>query len=266
MAGQSQISPDVSASEIEKIVQENLEAKLWQIIPQKSIILAPVNQIKENILTRFPQVRSILIDKKMPHLLRISVEERKSIGLWCQTQELDIKNLGLGSDGEKSEEDLDKKEQEKRPEKRKIKKCFFIDKEGIIYKEAPLMTGSLFLLIYSSENQRAEIRKEMVSPRLIDFILKVREGWPEIKTAVGSLPRLADFEILSIEDLRANTSEGWQILFNPSFPAESQIEALEMILEEEIKESRPFLEYIDLRIEGRGYYKIQNNEIQNNEL
>ena len=65
---------------------------------------------------------------------------------------------------------------------------------------------------------------------------------------------IVDFEFVSIEDLKAKTSAGWYIYFNPAYSVDAQIRALEMVLENEIKDSNS-LEYIDLRIDNRVYYK-----------
>jgi len=51
------------------------------------------------------------------------------------------------------------------------------------------------------------------------------------------------------------TPWGVEIYFNPSNSVESHINALEAVLEEKIKDDYNSLEYIDLRIKGRAYYK-----------
>ncbi len=58
-----------------------------------------------------------------------------------------------------------------------------------------------------------------------------------------------------LKDLRVNTNEGWHVLFDRSRDLKNQLEALKLVLEEKIKEERKNLEYIDLRIENRVYYK-----------
>ncbi len=140
---------------------------------------------------------------------------------------------------------------------RKINKCFYIDKEGIIYKESPLMSGSLVLNIYSTKNESVNFGTKVTSPEMIDFILAAKEELAKIKTAYGLFPVVADFEIIGIEDLRVRTSEGWQIYFNPTYSVDPQIKNLEMVLDKEIEENRANLEYIDLRIEGRAYYRLK---------
>lgn len=228
------------------IVQENLEKKLWRIIPQKSIILAPVNKIKNNILDAFPEIKEVVIYKKLPNILEITIKERKMIGVWCQIKESEQKEEEITT----STEDVIIKDKE-----RKIDKCFHIDKEGVIFKESPLIKGSLILNIYGFKNSPAELKDNVASLEVMDFIMKINDGLPKIKTAGELFLKVNDFEIISIEDLRVTSSNDWQIYFNPSYSADSQLETLKTVLEEEIKEDYVSLEYIDLRIERRAYYK-----------
>ena len=68
--------------------------------------------------------------------------------------------------------------------------------------------------------------------------------------------RVLDFIIEDEDnDLKINTNEGWYILFDKSRDIRSQLDSLRLILTEKIKEDRKNLEYIDLRIENRVYYK-----------
>ena len=69
------------------------------------------------------------------------------------------------------------------------------------------------------------------------------------------MPEIIDFEIVSFEDLRVITSQGLHIYFNPTYSVGSQLEALRIVIEKEIKQELDSLEYIDLKIEGRVYYK-----------
>ena len=246
------------------IVRKNLDQKLWQFIPQKSIILAPNNKIKEDILARFPKIKAVVVNKKLPQLrtlasltkmagatIEVIIEERKSIGIWCQTEEVTIEDQSLE---EISEEEIPA-EPEEIPAEPKVTKCFYIDREGIIFKESPLISGSMILNIFSSKKQSVDLRSEVVSPETIDFILTIDKELPKIKTVAGPSWQILDFKTISPEDLRVSTSQGCQIYFNPAYSVDSQLRALELTLEKEIKENWLSLEYVDLRIEGRVYYR-----------
>ncbi|GEM_PF-1470776 len=258
------VSEGQSLNVLSSIVQNNLEEKFWQFIPQKSIILAPYDKIEEDILESFPEIKTVVVNKKLPRLgalaslnkvagatIEIIIEKRKSIGIWCQIEEMQsMTDLSTTTPDEVVES-----QNQALKEEPKIKKCFYIDKEGIVFKESPLISGSLVLNIFSSKKQLVDLRSEVVSPEIIDFILTIDKKLPKIKTVTGPSWQILDFKIISPEDLRIRTVQGCQIYFNPTYSVDSQLKALEMASEKEIKENWPSLEYIDLRIEGRVYYR-----------
>ena len=120
------------------------------------------------------------------------------------------------------------------------------------------MKGNLVLNIYSAKNQTANIRTQVTSPEIIEFILAIEQGIEKIKTADKKPLAIIDFEIVSLEDLRVMTLNNYQIYFNPAYSVEFQLQALGMILEKEIKEDYISLEYIDLKIQDRVYYKLRD--------
>jgi len=246
---------NVPVSEIEEIARNNLEGKLWQLIPRKSFILLPVDNIKQDILDSFPGIRAVTVEKRKPNFLNldqissgaslyIKAEERESIGIWCQLkeEEMDEATISTTTDQIISFED-------------RINKCFYIDQEGIIFRESLLVSGNLVVNIYSQIKDSVDLRKKITSKEVIDFILSANKKLPQIETIDGNRLDILGFEIISIESLEVVTSFGWQIYFNPSFPLDSQLNALEMVLLQDIKENYSVLEYIDLSIEGRVYYK-----------
>jgi len=228
--------------EIREIVENNLAGKFLQIISKKSIALISSSKIKNNILDQFPEINQVIIQRKLPNILIVKIWERESIGVWCKIQKIEKKEELATSTQEFIE--------------RKIDQCFYIDQQGIIYRQAPLMKGNLVLNIYS-EKQTADIRTQVASPEMVNFILSIRDGLENIKMADKKPLTVIDFEIVSLEDLRVTILNNYQIYFNPAALAEFQLQALEMILEKEIKEDYVSLEYIDLRIQDRVYYKVR---------
>jgi len=237
---------NIPVLEIEEIAKANLEGKLWLLIPQKSLLILPIDKISRDILSKFPEVRAVTIEKIKPNPfnldqissgggLLIKVEERESIGIWCQLN-------GTTTDQVISFED-------------RVNKCFYIDRQGIIFRESPLVSGNLVVNIYSQIKDSVGLREKITSEEVIDFILLINKRLSQIETIDGNRLEIVGFEIVSIENLRATTSFGWQIYFNPSFSSDSQLNALEMVLLQDIKENYSILEYIDLSIEGRVYYK-----------
>jgi len=216
----------VSSLEIGKDVQVKIDGMFWKFIPKKSIFLTSIDQIKNEILDKYSEIKTIEIKKKFPDTLNIKIEKRKNIGVWCQ-----IEPDETATSTERIIE-------------RKINECFYFDSDGIIFREASLIKGGLVLNVYGIKKP-INLRDEIMSLELVEFILFTRQELPEI----------IDFEIVSFENLIATTNKGYQIYFNPTYSARSQLEALRMVIKKEIKQELDSLEYIDLKIEGRVYYK-----------
>ena len=98
--------------------------------------------------------------------------------------------------------------------------------------------------LYSS--QKANLKDQVFSSEIIDFIISLKEEFEIIKPI--------SFDLFSKENLRVKTSKGIYINFNPTYPLESQIKNLRLLLNKEIKDLSE-IDYIDLRVEGRAYYK-----------
>ncbi|MFH1460852.1 MAG: FtsQ-type POTRA domain-containing protein [Patescibacteria group bacterium] len=213
-----------------ELAEEKLELKLTGFIPRKSIFLVSLSEIRIDILEEFSEIKQVDFSRQMPDKLAIKIFERKQVGIWCQVQELSTST----------------------PEK--INQCYYFDQEGVIFKKSPLIKNSLMVNIFSDKSP-VKIRDRVLDSEMIDFILAIRQDLPRIKTASSLILEAIDFETISLGDLRATTNYGWQIYFNPSYSVSSQLEALRVVLAEQIKEGVNDLEYLDLRIEGRVYYK-----------
>jgi len=209
--------------EIFKIIQKNLN---------KNIILINLDKIKKDILGRYPEIRNVEIYKKYSNNIIIKIEKREISAIWCKM--IDEVNNQQATNTEELKII------------KKIKECFYLDKDGTIFRQSPLVKGSLILNIYDSKKQEANIRDKIISQEIIVFILNLKK---ELEKNIDYM------EIISIEDVRVKLLGSYQIYFNPAYSLDDQINALNLVLEQEIKNDYISLEYIDLRTEGRVYYK-----------
>ncbi|MFZ5559480.1 MAG: cell division protein FtsQ/DivIB [Patescibacteria group bacterium] len=186
----------------------------------KNIFLATGSKIKNDLLKKFPQISELEVEKNLiKREIKIIIKEREEFGIVCQEN---------------------------------TKNCFYIDKLGFIFKEAPQTSGSLVILIKDYSSRDYKIGEKIFEENITNFIGETREFLiSEINLQV------LEFDNLSFppDDLKVITNESWYILFNLQKQAQDQLSALKAVLEEKIKEARKDLEYVDLRIENRVYYK-----------
>jgi hypothetical protein len=129
--------------------------------------------------------------------------------------------------------------------------CFYFDKNGIAFENAPNTSGSLIDLVKDYSQKELKIGDEVLSKDLINNILEIKD---ELLQKIGL--KIMSFDITSYpaEELRVVTNESWYILFSLKRNIKSQLLALKVALDEKIQ-NRSGLEYVDLRIENRIYYK-----------
>ena len=198
---------------------------------QNNLFLAAGNKLTELLTNDFPGILSVEIGKDIfKKTIELNIIERKEAGIYCKE---DLASPALPRD---------------RPNRGE---CYYIDKEGVIFEEAPQTSGTLILAIKDFSKREIEIGKNVIEKEFMAELIDLKNYLP---AQLGF--KVLDFTIESdvLKDLKVNTNEGWYILFNGSRNLKSQLEALRLALEEKIKE-RKNLEYIDVRIENRVYYK-----------
>jgi len=206
----------ISEEALRKKVNAELSKKVYFFIPQNNLFLFPAKKVKTDFLKEFPKTKNVFIKRGLLNFLEIKVEEREMAAIWC----------GLPN-------------------------CFFIDKDGVIFEEAPSVDGSLiFKIDGKSRAEDIKLGDRIFEP---DFMNKIFDSKKIFEDGLGvSFP---SFTVLEDNVLEANSSFGWKIIFDSPSDLGVQMEALKKIFEEMKPEEKEVLEYFNLRIEGRIYYK-----------
>jgi len=182
-----------------------------------NIFLTNNKSIEDQLLKKIPEILELKINKNLlKRKLEINIKERETVGIICS-----------------------------------IGTCFYFDENGIIFDDAPNTSGSLIVVIQDNSGRNYEIGNKISEKTFIDTVLEINENlFSEIGLRVSSF----NIDSYPIEELKAVTTEGWYALFNLKKDTENQLLALKVALNEKIKD-RTGLQYIDLRIENRIYYK-----------
>lgn len=197
----------------------------------KNIFLFTKERIKKDLIVKFPKISKLEIEKDfLKRKIDLKIEERKRRAIICQATET-----------------------EKAGEEESIGKCFYIDNQGVIFENAPKTSGSLILLIKDYSGENFSLRQDVFKKDFMNYILEIKNDLV-LETNI----KILDFRVFShpVKDLEVMTREGWVIIFDLHRNIKNQILSLKAALNEEInKEEIENLEYIDLRIENRIYYK-----------
>lgn len=209
----------IPAEEFIDSAKEYISGSWWRI-PKDNYFLISEADATGYLQQRFPGLKSVKADKKFPDGLEIGAKDREKAITYCGAT-----------------------------------KCFYADEEGIIFEEAPEIYGGINLTIKDNSGREMKIGDKAIGPKFITFAQKISRIMNK-EANIG----LVSFQInsYSTTDLTAVTSEDWQILFDINMDSAGQINALKKVLDEKIGDQRGRLEYIDLRIGNRVYYKFKN--------
>ena len=254
---------EVSVNGLEKVngtdfhneLNKRLDSK-WRGLfkHQKNVLFFNSDIFKAEALAAFPEIKDISINKKPPNALDIDVMERVAAGIWCFTDS-SIHSTNSEQAGV-------------------TKNCKYFDKEGAVWGEAAKSSGFLILVVEDMRQDAQDmirpirpVQGKQDSPQidrdLLASMMLVFKWLKEKDIFIKKFTVPDNF----IGDFSAFTSGGYELMFNIDSDIEEQLEVLEIFLMEKRSESSlPALpigewwsrfkpQYIDLRINGRIYYK-----------
>ncbi len=211
----------VTANDIRKIMAGSAPFDLGE-----NLFILSRGNIKTALTAAFPTITDINVEKELFNGLTVNFEKRIPVGIWCY------------STGDHPEDDH----------------CYYFDKKGIVFKEAPTTEGGLILKIQDSGKKEISLGAQAINTALLTFIMDFNNKLSDngqVKVVEFKIGPSADF------DLTAVTALGWLIFLdqkqNPALAANN----LFTILNEIVKNKISSLEYIDLRIPTRIFYKLK---------
>ncbi len=204
----------VTNNDIHKLIINSAPLNLGE-----NIFILSKNQIKSGLATIFPTITDISIKKEPFHGLIVNFEKRIQIGIWCNNAN-----------------------------------CYYFDKEGIVFKEAPQTEGALILKIKDFEKKEVSLGNQVLNYNQLKFIAEFNN-----KITENNQFKITEFKITPSAnfDLEAITDRGWSIYLDQNQDPVLEANNLFTILNEVIKNKASNLEYIDLRLPSRIFYKLK---------
>lgn len=126
--------------------------------------------------------------------------------------------------------------------------CYLIDTDGVLYGESAVASGTITMLL--SDEKYASIGERVLDTSSVAVLARMKK---EFQDQFGLA--VQEFSLTDLPDITARLADGWTVRFNATQPLESTLDALRKTLENIDRTTRR-IEYIDLRIEGRAYYKV----------
>lgn len=209
----------VSSAELISAVGEYLNGFQSTGILKNNYLFFSEEKLAEYLKNNFPGLKDISVNKKLPPSLIVEARDRQKIMVYCGREQ-----------------------------------CFFLDADGIAFESAPEIYGGLNVVLKDNSGREAQAGNKMIDANLINFMLETQ------KVIINdSNMSLVNFEISNYptSDINIEMPEDWKIMLDSKLSPQEQISALQKVLDDKIKDQRHALEYIDLRIGNRIYYKFK---------
>ena len=212
--------------EIISLTKPLLEGKILDLVPRKHFFFVRSGKIKEEILNEFKSYKSVEIKRQLFGKLKIEIKKKDIFFLLCGDTE-----------------------------------CTPIDNKGVAMNRFPrtdiFQYGAELPLVIDESNSVVEPGSGVSSEEQLNLIINVRR---EVEKTAGVMIEGLYMPLPSASELKAKTTDGWLIYFSTDNSAKRQIEALKINLEKEIpEEDKICLEYVDLRIKNKIYYKLYDD-------
>lgn len=215
---------------IRNTIEEKLKGKYFGMVDRHNLILLQKAEIKKALGDNFNRVEDAQIKKIFPDGLEVRIKERKLTMLLCNHSEcfiLNEKGEAYGADNFSSEE---------------------LERENLVtlndLSDAQISAGSNPL---EDGFQEFILKLETKVAEDLEIVLKKQYETPSRMSG----------------DLKVETGDGWKIYFSENVGMEKEMLMLRIVLEHKIeKERQKDLEYIDLRIANKVFYKFKEGTEQ----
>ncbi len=228
------INADEKQLDTNKIIEEfkNFfvgQSKIASFLGPDNILIWDNEKLAE--FKRNPRIAEITIEKDyFKRQIKINIKERKRFGIWCPSS-LEQCNVDALANATCS----------------KGEGCFWFDKNGVIFSEAPIVEGNLIYKIDDFSGRSLKLGEPVLAEKFFLNLLKIFDILEKSDLGIKSL-KLERFELQEIAT-ESSPKIYFSLRIDPNFGL-STIESLK-------KTGLNRIEYIDLRVENRAYYKMK---------
>lgn len=127
-------------------------------------------------------------------------------------------------------------------------RCFLFDREGYLFEEVPF--SSTTPAVYDKRDVSYAVRVQAFTPAIAEALEALYSYVGKRGLGMQHM-EIADYEITAV------TAEGWVAIFASDRPLAEQLRALDAVLDGEVGDRRATLEYVDLMIPNRAYYRFR---------
>ncbi len=228
------------AEKIKETVEKGIAGRYLWFFPKTNFLFYPRRALNRELILRFPRLESVSTNVDSFRILRVSVAERLPAYTWCGPEpDLEAKLPNIPN------------------------KCYFMDRNGYIFDEAPYFRGEVYFKFYGKadvddNNPLGSYFKKTGFEKLVSL-----KGMSE-KIPVKPVALYLEDEKNAKMFLSSPSvgRMGPKIIFEIDSDFEKILENLQLALateplQSDFQKKYSSLLYIDLRFENKVYYKFR---------
>ncbi len=210
---------EVTYDQVQATLKETESARNTLIFPNNNLFLIRGSDLSARLKEKYFIVSDVKVQKVLLNVLKVTITERAPVIIWQQNNTR-----------------------------------FYVDQNGYVIDRAPLdVSGiTLPLVINQVSGDIPEIGDYVINKEALERIVTTQK---ELPAKIGVNEKLVTMPTGFALEFSVQTSEGWNIIFDRTRSVESQLDGLKSMLDGAIKDKRPFLKYVDLRVKNTGYFK-----------
>lgn len=132
--------------------------------------------------------------------------------------------------------------------------CFWLNEKGVAYHKSSRFSGNLVLLIEDKTSRTLVLGQELIKPAILTELNFLKK---QILKETGLSLKIGETQDLKIDDFNFITDQGWSLRFSISENTYKTLAVLKQTLTQINPQDIPNLEYIDLRVPNKVYYKFK---------
>lgn len=233
----------IPRADMDNAVSAGLAERRWLFFRQSNILLLSKDRLAAKIAQKYI-FELININRDFPYTLNITVKEKTARLILRSLRQIAVESADAAASST--------------PVALSAPEYFYLDVNGIVMaKPADLDEAGLaaYPVVEIIDSGQSPIKPGDVAlgSEAVDFIFKLYDGLKN--SSAGITVKYISYDPKVGDELKFATSELWQGIVTRKLDLEAQIKKLELALAERIKEQRRNLQYIDLRVKDRVYYK-----------
>lgn len=221
----------------------------------------------ESFSKEYPQFEILRIRKNyLSRQVSIEVKEREKFGVWCRISDSQQLRRNVGAPTESSEPTPQNSDvtvnsvaEQSSTTGQNLQQgiagqatndCFWFDKNGIVFSEAPTVEGELLNKVNEFSGRILKPGDRVLPENLAANLINIFE----VMETAGLNAKTVNLEDLSLEEVYVNSISDPKIFFNLRINPEFALSAISAL-----KNSGKWnkISYLDFRVENRAYYKFK---------